>query len=121
MNIDVLKAAALSLSATAQIAQYTFDVQHISEDYRPETPTATPQFFCIYADFDDEVSFLQLNPLTAQVLAYISQFESVQYEGLIAWLLEAYPTMEHDVLAQGCLELIVQLSGKGIIRQFITN
>lgn len=121
MNIDVLKAAALSLSATAQIAQYTFDVQHISEDYRPETPTATPQFFCIYADFDDEVSFLQLNPLTAQVLAYISQFESVQYEELIGWLLETYPAMAHDVLAQGCLELIVQLSDKGIIRQFITN
>ncbi|MEZ9820391.1 DUF2063 domain-containing protein [Shewanella sp. 10N.286.45.A1] len=118
-DAGVITAIALSVSSTSQIAQYTFDVQHISEDYRPSEPTEAPQFFCIYADFDDEVSFLQLNPLTAQVLAYMSQFESVQYADLIDWLLSTFTSIEPEVLQQGCTELLLQLSAKGIIRQFI--
>ena len=119
IDTDAITKMSLSVSSTSQIAQYTFDVQHISEDYRPDTPTEAPQFFCIYADFDDEVSFLQLNPLTAQVLAYMSQFESVQYSELIDWLLETFTNIESEVLQQGCIELLLQLSDKGIIRQFI--
>lgn len=118
-DTSAITAMALSVSSTSQIAQYTFDVQHISEDYRPDSPTEAAQFFCIYADFDDEVSFLQLNPLTAQVLAYMSQFESVQYSELINWLLGTFTNMEPEILQQGCTELLLQLSTKGIIRQFI--
>ncbi|MCL1048343.1 putative DNA-binding domain-containing protein [Shewanella abyssi] len=119
MDADVISTMTLSVSATSQIAQYTFDVQHISEDYRPQQPTVNPQFFCIYSDFEDEVSFLQLNPLTAQVLAYMSQFESVQCVDLIDWLLATFTDIEPAVLQQGCVELLLQLSAKGIIREFI--
>jgi len=118
---DGLHTMLLSVSACAQIAQYRYDVQHISPEYQPTTPTESPQFFCIYADHHDEVSFLALNPLTAQVLAYLSQFEGVSYTDLIDWLLTTYPNMEPSALTDGCFTLIAQLSSKGIIRQFIGN
>ncbi|PKG73383.1 DUF2063 domain-containing protein [Shewanella sp. GutCb] len=121
MDADVISAMTLSVSSTSQIAQYTYDVQHISEDYRPKEPTEEPQFFCIYSDFEDEVSFLQLNPLTAQVLAYMSQFDSVQCADLIEWLSVTFTDIEPTVLQQGCVDLLMQLSAKGIIREFIED
>ncbi|WOT06976.1 HvfC family RiPP maturation protein [Shewanella youngdeokensis] len=120
-STDALSNFSLCVSATAQIAQYTYDVQHISNEYRPVEPTEHPQFFCIYADHQHEVSFLQLNALTAQVLAYMSQFESVQFATLIDWLTETFSNIEPTALRQGCLDLLVELSKKGIIRQFINN
>lgn len=119
IDAGIISTMTLSVSSTSQIAQYTYDVQHISEDYRPKEPTEQPQFFCIYSDFEDEVSFLQLNPLTAQVLAYMSQFESVQCVDLIEWLTVTFTDIDPIVLQQGSVELLMQLSAKGIIREFI--
>jgi hypothetical protein len=121
VDADLISSMRLSVSSASQIAQYNYDVQHISEDYRPKEPTEEPQFFCIFADFEDEVSFLQLNPLTAQVLAYMSQFESVQCVDLVDWLVVTFTDIEPAVLENGCVELLMQLSAKGIIREFITQ
>lgn len=109
----------LCVSTTAQIAQYAFDVQHISPSHQPSEPSDKPQFFCIYRDAEEEVVFLQLNPLTAQVLAYMAQYNYVDYEVLIDWLLTTYAQIEPDALRQGCQQLLMDLSSKGIIKQFI--
>ncbi|WP_299810008.1 DUF2063 domain-containing protein [uncultured Shewanella sp.] len=111
----------LCVAATAQIAQYAYDVQHISPDYRPQEAATEPQCFCIYRDADDEVSFLNLNPLTAQVLAYMSQQEGVDYQELVTWLVQTFTQVEASVLRQGCHQLLTELSHKGIIREFMTK
>ncbi|GIU15425.1 MULTISPECIES: DUF2063 domain-containing protein [unclassified Shewanella] len=111
----------LCVAATAQVAQYAYDVQHISPDYRPQEAASEPQCFCIYRDADDEVSFLNLNPLTAQVLAYMAQHESVDYQELVTWLLQTFTHIQADVLQQGCLQLLIDLSHKGIIRELMAK
>jgi len=107
----------LCLSDTAKVLQYSYDVEHISEHYQPELPTPTPQFFCLYRDRDDEVVFLRLNPLAAQVLGYLSQSESVTFDTLVAWLHSAYPSMEKKILIKGCEEMIAGLTDKGVIKE----
>lgn len=107
----------LCLSDTAKVLQYSYDVEHISEDYQPELPTPTPQFFCLYRDSDDEVVFLRLNPLAAQVLGYLSQSENVTFDTLVAWLHVAYPSMEKKILINGCEEMIAGLTDKGVIKE----
>ncbi|MGS0690372.1 HvfC family RiPP maturation protein [Shewanella sp. 30m-9] len=114
-----LEAINLSVSSTAKIAQYAYDVQHISPDYRPKSPSKAPQFFCIYRDLDEEVCFLQLNPLTAQVLAYMSQHTNLGYTELVDWLVQTFTHIYADALKVGCLQLLTDLSQKGIIKQFI--
>lgn len=111
----------LCVSVTSQIAQYAYDVQHISPDYRPEEPSEAPQYFCIYRDLNEEVSFLQLNPLTAQLLAYLSQYESLTYGELVDWLVHTFTQIEAAQLKQGCLQLLTELSHKGIIKAFIAQ
>ncbi|WP_394131021.1 DUF2063 domain-containing protein [Shewanella maritima] len=107
----------LYISSAAKVAQYQFDVQHISVDYQPVEPPEQPQFFCVYRDEQEEVAFLQLNPLSAQVMAYIDSCadNGADYETLSQWLCELYPQMTMDVLQSGCIQLLSQLAEKGIL------
>jgi hypothetical protein len=107
------------LATCAKVAQYAFDVQHISVDYQPIEPTPQANFFCVFRDLTEQVAFLQLTPLSAQVLAYIEQMslsqQGVTVEAIIVWLSEHYPQMSNDTLLSGCLPLLQQLAQKGII------
>lgn len=110
---------ALCLSDTAKVLQYSFDVQRVSEDYRPATPAESPQQFCLYRDVEEVVIFLQLNPLTAQVLGYLSQYEAVSFDHLLTWLKQTYPQMADGVLTQGCEQMLADLAAKGVVRQYL--
>ncbi|WP_394146987.1 DUF2063 domain-containing protein [Shewanella atlantica] len=107
----------LCLSDTAKVLQYSYDVSHISDLYRPETPAETPQYFCLYRDCDEEVVFLQLNPLTAQVLGYLSQSEGVNFDEVMAWLQANYPDIDEATLTGGCLQMLEEFAGKGVIKE----
>jgi uncharacterized protein len=113
---DEVKTATLCLSASARVAQYHFDVQHISVDYQPEEPTKEGQFFCVYRDDADEVAFLQLSPLSAQVLAYLEQAQQCTLSELCHWLQGMYPQMLAEQLNQGAFGLLAQLADKGIVK-----
>lgn len=115
---DDIPSASLCLSDSARVLQYHFDVQKISEDYRPDTPAQNPPLFCLYRDSEDEVIFLQLNPLTAQVLGMISQHDSIGFDALVTWLEQAYPQMDKEMLFQGCSQMLAALSAKGVIKHF---
>ncbi|WP_299007576.1 putative DNA-binding domain-containing protein [uncultured Shewanella sp.] len=108
----------LCLSSSAKVAQYAYAVQHISVDYQPTEPAKTPQLFCVYRDKAHEINFLALSPLTAQVLGYLSQFESLTLAEINTWLQQTYTSMEPSYLQQGCLDLLVELSHKGIICEY---
>ncbi|MXR67618.1 DUF2063 domain-containing protein [Shewanella sp. JBTF-M18] len=110
-----LEKAPLALSLAARVAQYYFEVQRISSDYRPEAPSEQPNFFCIYRDADDEVCFLQLNPLAAQVLAYIGQQDGVDFTALCDWLEALYRQMPRQQLVEGCRQLLADMAQRGIV------
>ncbi|MCL1143992.1 DNA-binding domain-containing protein [Shewanella gaetbuli] len=118
-SVDVLQSTPLQMASSAKVAQYQFDVQHISVDYQPIEPPQQPQYFCVYRDQQEEVSFLQLNPLTAQVLAFIeqntNQHDTLMFDDLMAWLVECYPTMDNEVLYDGCVQLLSQMIDKHIV------
>ncbi len=111
--------AALCLSNTARVLQYSYAVQHISEEYQPYEPAAEAQFFCLYRDEHDEVIFLQLNPLTAQVLTVIALYESIGFDELINWLKQTYPQMGDDTLVDGCQKMLAELASKGIVKELL--
>lgn len=117
LGLDI-KQAALCLSDAARVLQYSYDVQRISQEYQPDEPAQSPQLFCLYRDTEDEVIFLQLNPLTAQVLGFISQHESVYFDELFNWLKQTYPQMDENDLTQGCCQMLAELGAKGVIKHY---
>ena len=116
---DLILLKPLQLSVCAKVAQYQYDVQHISVDYQPIEPPSQPQYFCVYRNREDEVSFLQLNPLTAHVLALIEQHTqqhmSISFDEVIHQLMAFYPNMQVDTMTNGCAHMLKQMVEKGIV------
>ena len=50
---------------------YQFPVQHISKEYLPTEPSEVPTYIALYRDDDDELGFMELNPVTARLLQLI--------------------------------------------------
>lgn len=115
-----LNQAHLCLASTAKVAQYHYEVQRISIEHQPAEPLDSPVFFCIYQDEDCDVRFLQLNPLSAQVLAFLDanrdDAAQANINALVAWLVGVYPTMGELAIRQGCRQLLGQLAEKGIVK-----
>lgn len=113
---EAISHSKLCLAATASVAQYQYPVQQIRPDYRPAAPLANPVFFCLYQDEVGEVGFLQLTPLSAQVLGYLMEQGQGAFAQLTQWLVSRYPQMPTETLIQGCLALLEQLAAKGIVK-----
>ncbi|BFL84531.1 hypothetical protein LFREDSHE_29810 [Shewanella baltica] len=60
--------------------------------------------------------FLQLNPLSAQVLAFLQAQGQASFKEILDWLTITYPQMAPEIIAQGCTQLLEQLAAKGIVR-----
>ena len=116
LDADDIEIVTLCLSESAKVAQYSFDVQHISVDYQPIEPLEIPRFYCVYRDSDEEVSFLQLTPLSAQVLSFIDHEVETSFEAITSWLHQMYPKMTLEEINQGCLQLVQQMADKQIIK-----
>lgn len=74
--LDTLTAAELTevplrLSPLAWPFNYRFPVHQISTDYRPEVPPVEPTYLLLYRDPEDEVRFLELNAVSARLLALL--------------------------------------------------
>ena len=52
---------------------YRFPVQRISSAYQPHTPPAEPTQLLAYRDGQDEVRFLELNPVSARLFALLTE------------------------------------------------
>lgn len=54
---------------------YRFPVHRISESYKPAEPPEQPTFLVIFRSPDDDLGFLELNPVTARLLELIDKNE----------------------------------------------
>lgn len=58
-------------SVLAWSLQYKFPVHRISPTFKPETPGAQPTFLAVWRRPDDELGFMELNPLSARLLGMV--------------------------------------------------
>lgn len=56
------------LTVASRVHAYRWPVHRISTSYIPEEPSAEPVFLAVYRGRDDRVRFLELNPVTAQLV-----------------------------------------------------
>ncbi|MDX1480144.1 MAG: putative DNA-binding domain-containing protein [Woeseiaceae bacterium] len=63
-------------SALAWVYGYRYPVHRIAPDFIPAAPAAEPVWLAVYRRPDDRVGFLELNPVTAKLLAAIEGNET---------------------------------------------
>jgi hypothetical protein len=61
------------LASTAWPLSYRYPVHRISPDFVPEEPGDQPTYLLVYRDDDDEVGFIELNPVSARLFALLQE------------------------------------------------
>ena len=88
-------------SELAWVYRYQFPVHRISTDYLPEAPGDEPVFIVVYRRTDDSVGFLELNPLSAELLnAIAGNDEQVSGAALLRSIAEAIHYPDVDALLE---------------------
>lgn len=88
-------------SALAWVYAYEYPVHRISADYQPTEPAEQPVFLAVYRSADDEVGFLELNPVTAGLLELIDTNEAQKTgEALLRALAEKINYPDIDALIE---------------------
>jgi hypothetical protein len=61
------------VSPLAWPLSYRYPVHRISPDFQPQAPGEQPTYLLVYRDADDEVGFLELNPVTARLFSLLQE------------------------------------------------
>jgi hypothetical protein len=62
-----------ALSSLAWPLSYQYPVHRISPEFQPAEPGEQPTYLLVYRDDDDEVGFLELNPVSARLFSLIQE------------------------------------------------
>ena len=71
-NQDILTLP-LKISPLAWSLAYNFAVHQIGPDYRPEQASEQPVYLLVYRDVDDNITFLELNPVSARLIDLLNE------------------------------------------------
>ena len=103
------------LSKTAWPLNYNYPVHAISTECLPEQPGEQPTYLVVYRNSDDDVHFLDINPVTAQLLQYISEDSSLTCKQMLTSIAEQLNHPNPDVVIQGGLQILDDLKTRGVI------
>ncbi len=105
----------LSLSPLAWLLAYQFPVHRLSPLYQPDSNPDHPTFLTVFRDRDDEVRFLEIPPITYQMLVFIDENEGLTVADCIEHLQSAFPEIDTGVIESGTFKAIKELTGKDIV------
>lgn len=114
LNADLLQGRPV-LSSLAWNLSYHWPVHQIGPDYLPDVPSDIAICLLLYRDSNDEVRFIELNPVTARLLQLIEEQSSPS--GL-AMLQQIATEMNHpapELVIEGGLSIMQDLIQRNVI------
>lgn len=111
---DLLQGCPL-LSPLAWALCYSFPVHRIGPDFQPQVPDDQPTYLLVYRNADDDVVFIELNPVSARLFALLQ--DNPNLSGLQA-LQQISAELAHpdpDVVIAGGLQILEQWRQRGIV------
>lgn len=103
------------LSNTAWPLSYNFAVHKIGPDYLPEQPETQPTYIIVYRDNEDDVMFLEINPVTAQLMQYINEDTKMTGRQMLGAIAEQLNHPDPEVVIQGGLQILNDLKQRNVI------
>lgn len=102
------------LAPALKVLQYPFPVQQISPNFKPTEPDDQPTHILAFRNFEDEVRFIVLNPVSARLVNLLveGRFTGAEALQVIATELQ-HPKPE--VVQQGGLEILENLRAEQAI------
>jgi hypothetical protein len=103
------------LSSLAWPLQYQYPVHKIGPDYQPQEPTATPTFIVVYRKRNDEIGFLEINPVTARLLQLLSEHPPQSGRSLLEQIAEEIKHTDPETVVQAGLTILQDLQARNIV------
>ena len=94
---------------------YQYPVHQISPDYLPDTAPELPTYLLVYRRKDDEVGFLELNPVSARLIECIQGNDDKTGLQLLEGIAEELKHPEPQVVVNGGHEIMRDMHDKDIL------
>ena len=105
----------LHLSPLAWPLVYRFPVHQISPDFQPSQPPEQPTFLIVYRNLEDDVRFLEITPITYQLLALIQEQPGLTAAVYLKSVAEQLRHPQPEMIYEGGLKIVQDMVGKNII------
>lgn len=103
------------LSPLAWPLSYQFAVHKIGPDYLPAEPETQPTFLVVYRDAEDNVHFLEINPVTAHLLQLIQEGSGKSARQMLSEIASQLNHPNPDVVIQGGLQILHDLKTRSVL------
>lgn len=103
------------LSSTAWVLHYHFPVHLIKTTFMPEAPAETITSIILYRLQDDNVGFIEINPVTARVLQLIEERPDASGRDVLLQVAEEINHDNPELVIESGLGILSDLHQRGII------
>lgn len=103
------------LAPSAWSLTYAYPVHRISPEFQPAEPGEKPTYLLVHRDTDDEVRFVEINAVTAQLLELISGAESSTGLDALRHIAAELGHPEPAAVIDGGADILKDLRNRGVI------
>lgn len=103
------------LSPLAWLFSYQYPVHQISPDFLPDTPAQQPSFLLLYRDSDDEVHFMELNPVAARFIHLMQENKQQSCEQLLQKIATEIQHPQPELVIQAGMDIAHDLHRRGVL------
>jgi hypothetical protein len=103
------------LSPLAWQLAYAYPVHKIGPEFLPDAPAATPTFLVVYRDRNDEVGFMEINPVTKRLLELLEYDNNRSGQELLHSIADEMSHPQPEIVINGGHETLKDLLAKGIV------
>ena len=103
------------LSPLAWPLTYHYPVQKISPDFMPDSPSEQPTYLLIYRDKNDEIHFIELNPVSALLVQLITEDNHLTSREMLEDIAAQLNHPDPDVVIQGGYQILQDLKDRNVI------
>jgi hypothetical protein len=111
---DLVDGAPL-LSPLAWPLMYRFPVHRIAPDCIPDSPGEQPTYLMAYRDREDEVGFVELNPVSARLFALLQETPGMTGRAALAVIAGELQHPDPAVVLEGGRQILRQWQQRGIV------
>lgn len=103
------------LNPIARAHCYQFPVHRISPSFQPLELGDEPTYLVVYRDREDEVGFMQLNPITARLIDLVTQGPDRVGRSLLRQIAEELSHPDPEVVVSGGAEIMAELCQRDVL------
>ncbi|MEN8132266.1 MAG: putative DNA-binding domain-containing protein [Pseudomonadota bacterium] len=103
------------LSPLTWLLNYAFAVHKIGPSFIPQAPGEQPTYLLVYRNRQDEVGFMEPNPVTARLVTLIQEHPQKTGEQLLRQIAEELRHPQPELVIQGGRQTLMQLKEADIV------